>query len=84
MQLWRRQGPNYALAKRLQSWRAMVARADGQPVSINVAPATATASVVSNPQFAAAYEVSSADARVLACHRFGTEKLPCPQRHEAR
>eukprot|EP01102_Stenamoeba_stenopodia_P013163 TRINITY_DN422_c0_g1_i2.p1 TRINITY_DN422_c0_g1~~TRINITY_DN422_c0_g1_i2.p1 ORF type:complete len:736 (-),score=167.61 TRINITY_DN422_c0_g1_i2:147-2354(-) len=49
------QGPNYALAKRLQHWRAIVARADGSTVSTNIAPSTATLSVVHNKQFAAAY-----------------------------
>lgn len=49
------QGPNYALAKRLQRWRAIVARADGQRVSLNVAPATRTRSVVKNRALAAAY-----------------------------
>jgi len=49
------QGPNYAMAKRLQQWRAVLARAEGCTVSINIAPATATISVVSNKQFAAAY-----------------------------
>lgn len=49
------QGPNYALAKRMQHWRAVVARAQGVSVSSNVAPSTATKSVISNKQFAAAY-----------------------------
>jgi len=49
------QGPNYALAKRLQQWRAIVARADGQVASINVAPSTTTASVLSNPALAAGF-----------------------------
>ena len=49
------QGPNYALAKRLQHWRCMLAREAGHVVSTNIAPSTATASVVHNPQFAAAY-----------------------------
>jgi hypothetical protein len=49
------QGPNYALAKRLQRWRALVARADGVPVSLNLAPATRTNSVVKNRALAAAY-----------------------------
>lgn len=40
------QGPNYALAKRLQQWRALVARAEGRRVAFNVAPSTTTASVV--------------------------------------
>ena len=49
------QGPNYALAKRLQRWQALAARADGVPVSINLAPATRTRSVVRNRALAAAY-----------------------------
>jgi hypothetical protein len=49
------QGPNYALAKRLQRWRALAARADGTPVSLNLAPATRTQSVVKNRALAAAY-----------------------------
>eukprot|EP00941_MAST-03F_sp_MAST-3F-sp1_P003456 g3456.t1 len=49
------QGPNYALAKRLQHWRAMLAHSEGHTVSSNVAPSTATLSVVHNAQFAAAY-----------------------------
>ena len=54
------QGPNYALAKRLQQWRALVARADGQVASINVAPSTTTASVVSNPALAAGFRGAKA------------------------
>jgi hypothetical protein len=49
------QGPNYALAKRLQQWRAILARSKGSNVSFSIAPATATASVLSNKMFAAAY-----------------------------
>lgn len=49
------QGPNYALAKRLQRWRALAARASGTPVSLNLAPATRTQSVVKNRALAAAY-----------------------------
>jgi hypothetical protein len=49
------QGPNYILAKRMQRWRAIAARADGTPVSINLAPATRTRSVVRNRALAAAY-----------------------------
>jgi hypothetical protein len=49
------QGPNYALAKRLQQWRAHVARAAGHRVVQNVAPSTTTASVVSNPVLAAGF-----------------------------
>jgi hypothetical protein len=58
------QGPNYALAKRLQRWRAVAARADGATVSMNVAPPTRTRSVVKNRALAAAY---------AGAHRFGVE-----------
>jgi len=58
------QGPNYALAKRLQRWRATVARAAGATVSMNVAPPTRTRSVVKNRALAAAY---------AGAHRFGVE-----------
>lgn len=58
------QGPNYALAKRIQRWRATVARHGGQAVSLNVAPATRTRSVVKNRALAAAY---------AGAHRFGLE-----------
>jgi hypothetical protein len=58
------QGPNYALAKRIQRWRALVARADGHVVSLNVAPATRTRSVMRNRALAAAY---------AGAHRFGVE-----------
>jgi hypothetical protein len=49
------QGPNYALAKRLQRWRATVARDGGAVVSMNVAPPTRTRSVTRNRVLAAAY-----------------------------
>jgi hypothetical protein len=49
------QGPNYALAKRLQHWRAIVAYENHHTVSSNIAPSTSTASVVSNKTFAWAY-----------------------------
>jgi len=58
------QGPNYALAKRLQRWRATTARAGGTPVSLHVAPATRTRSVLRNRLLAAAY---------AGAHRFGVE-----------
>ncbi|RZU30410.1 hypothetical protein [Blastococcus saxobsidens] len=58
------QGPNYALAKRLQRWRATVARASGSTVSMNVAPPTRTRSVVKNRALAAAY---------AGAHRFGVQ-----------
>ena len=47
------QGPNYVLAKRIQQWRALLARAAGHRVSLNIAPATNTASVTSNTMLAA-------------------------------
>lgn len=58
------QGPNYALAKRLQRWRALVERHAGRTVSLNVAPATRTRSVVKNRLLAAAY---------AGAERFGIE-----------
>jgi hypothetical protein len=58
------QGPNYALAKRLQRWRASVARSDGHVVSVNVAPPTRTRSVLKNRVLAAAY---------AGARRFGVE-----------
>jgi hypothetical protein len=58
------QGPNYVLAKRLQRWRATVAREAGAAVSMNVAPPTRTRSVVKNQILAAAY---------AGAHRFGVE-----------
>jgi hypothetical protein len=58
------QGPNYVLAKRLQRWRAMVARDGGATVSLNVAPPTRTRSVTKNRALAAAY---------VGAPRFGVE-----------
>jgi hypothetical protein len=58
------QGPNYALAKRLQRWRATTARHAGATVSLHVAPPTRTRSVVKNRALAAAY---------AGAHRFGVE-----------
>ena len=49
------QGPNYALAKRVQRWRAAVARAAGTPVSLHVAPSARTRSVVKHRALAAAF-----------------------------
>ncbi len=43
------------MAKRLQHWRAMLAREAGCLVSSNVAPSTRTASVTQNKNFAHAY-----------------------------
>lgn len=58
------QGPNYAIAKRLQRWRGVTAEGGGQRVSFNVAPATWTRSVVKNPVLGAAY---------AGAHHFGIE-----------
>jgi len=58
------QGPNYAFAKRIQRWRATVARHEGAPVSLNVAPATRTRSVIKSKALAAVY---------AGAHRFGVE-----------
>lgn len=58
------QGPNYALAKRLQRWRATDAQAHGRTVSFNVAPPTRTRSVTRNRALAAVY---------AGAHRFGVE-----------
>lgn len=48
------QGPNYALAKRIQRWRAAADRRE-TTVSFSVAPPTRTRSVLSNRLIAAAY-----------------------------
>ncbi|WOE31441.1 MULTISPECIES: hypothetical protein [unclassified Acinetobacter] len=53
------QGPNYALAKRIQQWRATLARTQGQTVSINIAPSTTTHSVTKNPLLKAAFHGAS-------------------------
>ena len=58
------QGPNYALAKRLQQWRAVVTRAQHNHVSYNVAPSTSTKSVLKNPALKAGFD---------GAHRFGME-----------
>eukprot|EP00667_Euglena_gracilis_P005758 EG_transcript_5793 len=50
------QGPNYALAKTIQMWRAMVARAEGMVVSSPMAPAAKSDSVMHNPQMATAMD----------------------------
>jgi hypothetical protein len=58
------QGPNYALAKRIQRWRATVSRQDGVTTSFAVAPPTNTRSVTNNRLLAAAY---------AGAHLFGVE-----------
>ncbi len=49
------QGPNYALAKRLQRWSTIDRWADGRTGSFNVAPPTWTTSVTKNRLLAAGY-----------------------------
>lgn len=52
------QGPNYALAKRIQHWRCMIAYENSKNkgvISSHIAPSTATLSVVSNRTFGWAY-----------------------------
>jgi hypothetical protein len=56
------QGANYALAKRIQCWRAQRVRDQGSWVSVNVAPPTRTQSVLNSRVLEAAYGGS---------HRFG-------------
>jgi hypothetical protein len=63
------QGPSYALAKRLQGWRARLARDRGLVSSANVAPSTRTRSVTKNRVLAAAYTGAS---------RFGVEIFDPP------
>jgi len=58
------QGANYLLAKRLQHWRALVARDEANTVSFNIMAATRTTSVVRNRLLSAAYAGAS---------RFGVE-----------
>jgi hypothetical protein len=62
--LIKQQGPNYALAKRMQRWRAVVEHRRGRPVSFNVAPASWTRSVTRNRVLASAY---------ASAHRHGIE-----------
>lgn len=49
------QGPNYAIAKRAQHWRAQLTFSEGAVASSRVAPSTATASVMHNKTFQWAY-----------------------------
>lgn len=57
-------GPNYALARRLQQWRALVMRADGLRVSANVVPLAHSVLVPPTGRPAAACR---------GLHRFGIE-----------
>ena len=61
--LIKQQGPSYAMAKRLQRWRGVLAAREHQ-VSFNVAPASWTRSVTKNRVLAAAYR---------SAHRHGIE-----------
>jgi hypothetical protein len=63
------QGPNYALAKRMQRWRATIARENGATASLNIAPPTRTVSVTKNRTFALAY---------AGLKRFGIEVFEPP------
>lgn len=93
------QGPNYALAKRIQRWRAAVARAEGTTVSFHVAPSSRTTSVLKNKALAAAFagahrfaveifEPTTANALMAALlvHDLNTGPVPDahPWQHEAR
>lgn len=62
--LVQQQGPNYALAKRLQQWRMTLTGAAGRRLSVHVAPAARTRSVMKNRALAAAYR---------GAHHFGVE-----------
>ena len=53
------QGPNYALAKRIQRWRCLLLADTDRIASFNVAPAAFTRSVTDHPAFAAAYAGAS-------------------------
>ena len=94
-----RQGPNYALAKRIQHWRAVVAReADKVNVSSNIAPSTATVSVTSNKLFALAYqgfhfykplevfqqETSNAVMAAMLIHDIRNPKVPSNPKNKLR
>ncbi len=61
------QGPNYALAKRMQRWRSIAVASRGGLASFNVAPASWTASVTKNRVFNVAYSGAS---------HFGVEIFP--------
>ncbi|HET8953689.1 MAG TPA: hypothetical protein VFN44_24415 [Solirubrobacteraceae bacterium] len=89
------QGPNYALAKRIQRWQAIAAADGGAAVSVNVAPPAWTRSVTKNRVLAAAYagarrfgvEIFSPDtARVLmaALLAHDLHQPPDPGRHPER
>jgi len=94
-----RQGPNYALAKRIQHWRAVVAReVDKVNVSSNIAPSTATVSVTSNKLFALAYqgfhffaplevfqqETSNAVMAAMLIHDIRNPKVPSNPKNKLR
>jgi hypothetical protein len=84
------QGPNYALAKRLQRWRSIAAWQAGAPASFNVAPPTWTVSVTKNRLLAAGYygaryaglEVFSPDTMRTLMTALLVHDLHVPPRHE--
>lgn len=53
--LVKQQGPNYALAKRLQRWRAIASWAAGEQASFNIAPPAWSRSATKNRLLAAGY-----------------------------
>lgn len=65
--LVQQQGPNYAIAKNVQRWRAMVSAESGKITSANVAPPSKTRSVTKNRILAAAYAGAGAfDVEIFA------------------
>ncbi len=89
------QGPNYALAKRIQRWRATVAREAGTAVSFHVAPSSRTQSVVKNRALAAAFagaprfgveifEPATSNALMAALLVRDLQAAPAPQDHPWR
>jgi len=63
------QGPNYLLAKRLQLWRALVARSTGTRVSFRIAPPALTNSVTKNRLIAAVYRSADRFGRMASSLR---------------
>ena len=67
------QGPNYALAKRMQHWRAVSSYESGHVASTMVAPSTATISVIHNKTFA-----WPTAACLRSASRSSSRRLPMP------
>ncbi len=68
------QGPNYALAKHFQMWRAVQARNAGIVVSVNMAPGCRTESVTHASAAASALEGQALFAPLLA---FDSSEVSC-------